>query len=64
MLCTGLFLGFVAVFAFEPTRDFFEMSWFGFWGIVGVVGGAGLAIAGLALSDARFVPEQFRRWTR
>ena len=64
MLCTCLFAGFVAVFAFEPTRDFFEMSWFGFWGIVGVVGGAGLAISGLALSDARFVPEQFRHWTR
>ncbi len=61
MLCTGC--SSPASWPCSPSsrRAISSSCLVGFWGIVGVVGGAGLAIAGLALSDARFVPEQIRR---
>ena len=34
----------------------------GFWALVGILGGTGLAIAGLALTDDRFVPDVRLPW--
>jgi cation-transporting ATPase E len=61
LLCAMLFAGYVAVLVFEPTRTFFALAWPGFWGVVGIAGGAALAIAGLTLTDERFIPEEIRR---
>ena len=61
MLCALLFAAYVVVLAYEPTRSFFALAWPGIWGIVAVAGGSLLAIAGLTLTDERFVPEEIRR---
>ena len=61
LLCALLLVVYVAVVAYEPTRDFFALVWPGLWGIVGIAGGSLLAIAGLVLTDERFVPEEARR---
>lgn len=55
-LCGAMLGLYLAVFAFPGMRNFFELS--GFTPTVAIVSliGAGLAIAGLWLTDARFVP--------
>ena len=55
-LCAALLVIYVAVLAFDGTREFFELVVPGFWGWVAIPFGAGLAIAGLMLTDERFVP--------
>jgi len=55
-LCAALLVVYVAVLAFDGTREFFELVVPGFWGWVAIPFGAGLAIAGLMLTDERFVP--------
>jgi cation-transporting ATPase E len=56
-LCGVLFVLYVLVVAWGPARHFFELAVPGAWSIVAIVGGTALAIAGLALTDARFVPD-------
>jgi cation-transporting P-type ATPase E len=55
-LCGALFLVFAAVLASGALRDFFELTVPGPWAVIAILGGAGLAISGLALTDERFVP--------
>jgi hypothetical protein len=47
----------VLVVAFGSTRHFFDLAVPGAWSLVAVVGGTILAVAGLALTDQRFVPD-------
>jgi P-type E1-E2 ATPase len=56
-LCLAMLLLYVLVVAFEGTRHFFELDVPGFWSLVGILGGTGLAIVGLVLTDDRFVPD-------
>jgi cation-transporting P-type ATPase E len=55
-LCAGLFVVFVAVLASGGLRDFFELVVPGAWAVIAILGGAGIAISGLVLTDERFVP--------
>ena len=55
-LCAALLVLYVLVIAFGPTRHFFEVVVPGAWALVGVVGGAALAVFGLYATDERFVP--------
>jgi cation-transporting ATPase E len=55
-LCIALLAVYVLVLAGGWTRDFFELAVPGAWEIVAILGGAGLAIGGLVLTDQRFVP--------
>ena len=59
-LCLALLGLYALVLAFGGTRDFFELHLPGFWSTVAILGGTGLAIAGLVLTDDRFVPEELR----
>jgi magnesium-transporting ATPase (P-type) len=59
-LCAGLGLLYVGVLALGSMREFFELDVPGFWSIVAILGGTGLAVAGLTLTDDRFVPEGLR----
>ena len=61
-LCAALVAVYLAVLAWDAARSFFELSTPGFWGIVGILGGTGLAIAGLVLTDERFVPNVRLPW--
>jgi magnesium-transporting ATPase (P-type) len=61
-LCAVLVVVFAALLAWDGARSFFELSVPGFWGLVGIVGGTGLAIAGLVLTDERFVPNVRLPW--
>jgi cation-transporting P-type ATPase E len=56
-LCAALALLYLAVVAFEGTRHFFELAVPGAWSVLAVTVGTALAIAGLALTDERFVPD-------
>ncbi|MGH3104925.1 MAG: HAD-IC family P-type ATPase [Gaiellaceae bacterium] len=56
-LCGALGLLYVLIVAYSGTRDFFELAVPGWWELAAIVGGTGLAIAGLALTDERFVPQ-------
>ncbi len=55
-LCLSLLGAYVAVLVFPATRDFFALALPGVEGVVASVIGAGVAIAGLASIDDRFVP--------
>jgi magnesium-transporting ATPase (P-type) len=55
-LCGALFLLYAVVLAVGGLRDFFELAVPGFWSTVAILGGAGIAISGLVLTDERFVP--------
>jgi hypothetical protein len=44
------------VLAFSGTRSFFDLGVPSAWVVFASLGGAGVAIAGLALTDDRFVP--------
>jgi cation-transporting P-type ATPase E len=56
LLCFVLFVLYVLVLAFPGTRSFFELGVPSAWVVLASLGGAGVAIAGLALTDDRFVP--------
>jgi cation-transporting ATPase E len=56
-LCGCLALVYVLAVAFGPTRHFFDLAIPGAWSLTAIVGGTALAIAGLALTDERFVPD-------
>jgi cation-transporting ATPase E len=56
-LCSTLALVYVAVLAWAPAREFFDLPVPGAWELLAIAGGTGLAIAGLAFTDERFVPE-------
>ena len=53
---------YLATLAWSGTRDFFELAVPGFWAVVAILGGTGLAIAGLVLTDERFVPNVRVPW--
>jgi cation-transporting ATPase E len=55
-LCAALLVVYVLVLASGWARDFFELSVPGGWEIVAILGGAGLTVVGLVLTDERFVP--------
>jgi magnesium-transporting ATPase (P-type) len=60
VLCLTLLFLYVLVLIFDGARGFFDLHFPGFWSLVAVFGGTGLAIAGLVLTDDRFVPEGLR----
>ena len=55
-LCGVLLVAYVGVLSLGGLRDFFELVVPGVWGWLAIPFGAGLAIAGLVLTDDRFVP--------
>jgi cation-transporting ATPase E len=55
-LCGGLLFVYVLFLAWGGARDFFDLAVPGAWEIVAILGGAGLTIGGLVLTDERFVP--------
>src|SRR3712207_1708835 len=56
-LCAALAVLYVLALALGPTRHFFVLAIPGPWALLAIVGGSALAVAGLALTDDRFVPE-------
>jgi P-type E1-E2 ATPase len=54
--CLGLLVAYVLVLAWSWSRGFFELVVPGPWEVVAILGGAGLAVAGLVFTDERFVP--------
>jgi magnesium-transporting ATPase (P-type) len=63
-LAAGLALVYVIVLASGAARDFFELANPGFWGTIAILGGTGLAVAGLVLTDERFIPDVGRESER
>jgi magnesium-transporting ATPase (P-type) len=63
-LAAGLALVYVIVLASGAARDFFELANPGFWGTIAILGGTGLAVAGLVLTDERFIPDVRRESER
>ncbi len=55
-LCAALLALYVAVLGVGGLRDFFELVVPGAWALIGILGGAGLAVFGLYATDERFVP--------
>jgi magnesium-transporting ATPase (P-type) len=55
-LVAVLFLAFLAVVYFSGLRTFFELTNPGPWGFLAILGGTGVAIGGLLLTDDRFLP--------
>ncbi len=55
-LCLSLLLAYVVVLSWGWSRGFFELAVPGPWEVIAILGGAGLAAAGLAFTDERFVP--------
>jgi len=55
-LCGGLLFIYALFLAWGGARDFFDLAVPGVWEIVAILGGAGLTIGGLVLTDERFVP--------
>jgi drug/metabolite transporter (DMT)-like permease len=55
-LCIALLVVYALVLAGGGTRDFFELVVPDLWDVVAILGGAGLAVAGLVFTDQRFVP--------
>jgi cation-transporting P-type ATPase E len=56
-LCLGLWILYMLIVAFSGTRHFFDLAIPTGWPAAAILGGAGLAIAGLALTDERFLPD-------
>jgi cation-transporting P-type ATPase E len=63
-LCAALGALYVLIVTFEGTRHFFSLAIPGAWSLIAIVGGTVLAVAGLALTDERFVPDLRFRDTR
>ena len=61
-LCGALVVLYALLLAWGGARDFFELAVPGFWSLVAILGGTALAIAGLALTDERFVPAVRPPW--
>jgi membrane-bound ClpP family serine protease len=61
-LCAALVVLYVALLAWGAARSFFELDVPGFWGVLGILGGTALSIAGLTLTDDRFVPTVQLPW--
>jgi hypothetical protein len=59
-LCLALLTVYAIALAVPISRHFFDLARPGLTTIVVAMGSAGLAIAGLALTDDRFVPARFR----
>jgi cation-transporting ATPase E len=57
LLCLGLWLLYMLIVAYSGTRHFFELEVPDPWGVIAILGGTTLALAGLALTDDRFVPD-------
>ncbi|MEX2212422.1 MAG: HAD-IC family P-type ATPase [Gaiellaceae bacterium] len=55
-LCGGLLLLYTVVLAVGGLRGFFDLTVPGGWEVIAILGGSGLAIAGLAFTDERFLP--------
>jgi cation-transporting ATPase E len=55
-LCLALLLAYMIVLSWGWSRGFFELAVPGPWEVIAILGGAGLAVAGLAFTDERFVP--------
>jgi cation-transporting P-type ATPase E len=55
-LCGALLLAYALTLAWGFARDFYELTVPGFWEVIAILGGAGLAVGGLAFTDERFVP--------
>jgi hypothetical protein len=47
---------FLVVMAADGLRHFFGLTTPGPWGFIAILGGTGIAIAGLLLTDDRFLP--------
>ena len=45
------------IVAYSGTRHFFELEVPDPWAVIAILGGTALAIAGLALTDDRFIPD-------
>jgi magnesium-transporting ATPase (P-type) len=56
-LCLGLWILYMLIVAFSGTRHFFDLAIPDPWPAAAIIGGAGLAIAGLVLTDERFIPD-------
>jgi P-type E1-E2 ATPase len=56
-LCLAMWIVYMLVVAFSGTRHFFDLAVPDPWAAVAILGGTALAIAGLALTDERFVPD-------
>jgi cation-transporting P-type ATPase E len=55
-LCVALLLIYALVLAWGWTRGFFDLAVPGPWEVIAILGGAGLAIGGLIVTDERFLP--------
>jgi cation-transporting P-type ATPase E len=56
-LCLVLALAYVLVLTLGFSREFFDLAVPGPWGPLAILGGTGVAVAGLAFTDERFVPK-------
>jgi P-type E1-E2 ATPase len=56
-LCLGLWILYMLIVAFAGTRHFFELEVPDTWAVIAILGGVALSVAGLALTDDRFVPD-------
>jgi cation-transporting ATPase E len=54
-LCGALLVVYALVLAWGWTRGFFDLALPGPWEVVAILGGAGLAVGGLVVTDERFV---------
>ena len=54
--CLALLLAYAVALSWGWSRGFFELAVPGPWEVIAILGGAGLAVAGLAFTDERFVP--------
>jgi cation-transporting P-type ATPase E len=55
-LVASLIAAYIVVMATDGLRHFFGLTTPGPWGFLAVVGGTGIAIGGLLLTDDRFLP--------
>jgi cation-transporting P-type ATPase E len=55
-LVAGLVAAFLVVMAVDGLRHFFGLTTPGPWGVLAILGGTGVAAAGLILTDDRFLP--------
>ena len=56
-LCLGLWLLYMLIVAFSGTRHFFELEVPDTWAVIAILFGSTLSIAGLTLTDNRFLPD-------
>jgi P-type E1-E2 ATPase len=54
--CLALLTAYMLVLAWSWSRGFFELAVPGPWELIAILGGTGLAVAGLVFTDERFVP--------